>query len=98
MARIKDSAERCLHELFEEQARRTPEAVALEDKDTSLTYGELDGLAEELAAYLRSKNVALDEPVDLTRAWVPEPTPPVARQRMRLSAAVAASATTAPIE
>jgi amino acid adenylation domain-containing protein/thioester reductase-like protein len=63
VSRIKDPAERCLHELFEEQARRTPEAVALEDKDGSLTYGELEDRAERLAAYLRSKNVALDEPV-----------------------------------
>jgi amino acid adenylation domain-containing protein/thioester reductase-like protein len=63
VSRIEDPAERCLHELFEEQARRTPEAVALEDEDTSLTYGELDDLADRLAAYLRSKNIGLDEPV-----------------------------------
>jgi amino acid adenylation domain-containing protein/thioester reductase-like protein len=63
VSRIEDHAERCLHELFEEQARRTPNNVALEDKDASLTYGELDDLAERLAAHLRSKNVALDEPV-----------------------------------
>jgi amino acid adenylation domain-containing protein/thioester reductase-like protein len=63
VSRIEDHAERCLHELFEEQARRTPNNVALEDKDASLTYGELGDLAERLAAYLRSKNVAPDEPV-----------------------------------
>src|SRR5215213_9794856 len=63
MSRAKDSAGRCLHELFEEQARRTPDHVALEDKDVSLTYGELDDLAERLAAYLRSKGISPDEPV-----------------------------------
>src|SRR5215204_2782369 len=63
MSRAKDSAERCLHELFEEQARRTPDHVALEDKDVSLTYGELDDLAERLAAYLRSKDISPDEPI-----------------------------------
>src|SRR5215217_7357767 len=63
MSRAKDSAGRCLHELFEEQARRTPDAVALEDKDISLTYGELDDLADRLAAYLRSKDIGPDEPV-----------------------------------
>jgi amino acid adenylation domain-containing protein/thioester reductase-like protein len=63
VSRIKDPAGRCLHELFEEQARRTPEGVALEDKDTSLTYGELDDLAHRLAAYLRSKGIGPDEPV-----------------------------------
>jgi amino acid adenylation domain-containing protein/thioester reductase-like protein len=60
-ARVKDPADRCLHELFEEQARRTPDAVALEDKDISVTYGELDDLADRLAAYLRSKDVGPDE-------------------------------------
>ena len=63
MSRIKDPADRCLHELFEEQARRTPDDVALEDKDISLTYGELDDLADRLAAYLRSRDVGPDEPV-----------------------------------
>ena len=63
MSRTKDPADRCLHELFEEQARRTPEDVALEDKDVSLTYGELDDLAGRLAAYLRSKDIGPDEPV-----------------------------------
>src|SRR5215204_6977491 len=63
MSRAKDSTDRCLHELFEEQARRTPDHVALEDKDVSLTYGELDDLAERLAAYLRSKDISPDEPI-----------------------------------
>ncbi|HEX6709837.1 MAG TPA: thioester reductase domain-containing protein [Rubrobacter sp.] len=53
----------CLHEIFEEQARRTPDAPALEDVSTSLTYGELDRLAERLAAYLRSVGIGPDEPV-----------------------------------
>ena len=56
-------AESCLHELFEEQARRTPDAVALEDNDISLTYGELDDFAGKLAAYLRSLGIGPDEPV-----------------------------------
>jgi non-ribosomal peptide synthetase component F len=63
VSRIEDPADRCLHELFEEQVRRTPEHVALEDKDISLTYGELDDLADRLAAYLRSKDIGPDEPV-----------------------------------
>jgi amino acid adenylation domain-containing protein/thioester reductase-like protein len=63
VSRTKDPADRCLHELFEEQARRTPEYMALEDKDTSLTYSELNDLADRLAAYLRSKDIGLDEPV-----------------------------------
>src|SRR5215210_7763053 len=61
--RMEDTADRCLHELFEEQARRTPENLALEDKNVSLTYTELDDLAERLAAYLRSKDIRPDDSV-----------------------------------
>jgi thioester reductase-like protein/amino acid adenylation domain-containing protein len=60
---MKDHADLCLHELFEEQARRTPDALALEDASISLIYSELDGLADRLAAYLRSRGIGPDEPV-----------------------------------
>jgi len=60
---MKDPAYLCLHELFEEQARRTPENLALEDTSISLTYRELDELADRLAAYLRSVGIGPDEPV-----------------------------------
>ena len=60
---MKNTDARCLHEIFEEQARRTPDAVALGGRDGSVTYGELDDLSGRLAAYLRSKDVGPDEPV-----------------------------------
>jgi non-ribosomal peptide synthetase component F len=60
---MKDAADLCLHEIFEEQARRTPENPALEDANISLTYSELDRLADRLAAYLRSLGIGPDEPV-----------------------------------
>src|ERR687889_2273934 len=66
-ARMKDSADLCLHELFEEQARRTPDAPALEDARISLTYSELDTLAERLAAYLRRLGIGPDVPVGVYR-------------------------------
>ncbi len=51
----------CLHELFEEQARRIPEAVAVvalppdgADAALSLTYGALDACADRLARHLRA--------------------------------------------
>ena len=31
-----------LHELFEQQARRTPDALAVVDPESALTYEELD--------------------------------------------------------
>jgi amino acid adenylation domain-containing protein/thioester reductase-like protein len=60
---MNDPADLCLHELFEEQARCTPENLALEDAGISLTYRELDSLADRLAAYLRSKGIGRDDPV-----------------------------------
>ncbi|MFJ9737029.1 amino acid adenylation domain-containing protein [Streptomyces sp. NPDC101166] len=46
-------AGRCLHELFEEQAARTPDAVAVVCDGEEVTYGALDAWAEELAGRLR---------------------------------------------
>ena len=47
----------CLHELFEEQAARTPEAVAVEYEGRQLTYRELDRQANQLAHYLQALGV-----------------------------------------
>lgn len=51
----------CLHELFEEQARRSPQATALVDPRISLTYEQLDRQAELLAGYLREQGVGPDD-------------------------------------
>ena len=58
-----DLADACLHELFEKQARRTPQAQAVVDSKISLTYEELDRRTEILAAYLRSLGIGPDEVV-----------------------------------
>ena len=47
-------AKLCLHELIEEQARRTPDAEALVFESERLTYAELDRRADLLAARLRA--------------------------------------------
>ncbi|HCA85840.1 MAG TPA: non-ribosomal peptide synthetase, partial [Streptomyces sp.] len=41
------------HQLFEAQAERTPDAIAVRSQRTSLTYSELNGLANQLADLLR---------------------------------------------
>jgi len=46
-----------LHQLFEQQVRRSPEAVALVYEDQFLTYAELNGRANQLAAYLCRQGV-----------------------------------------
>jgi enterobactin synthetase component F len=55
----------CLHELFVEQARTSPEAVAVVSDGGSLTYGELDRLSMRLASLLQSHGVAADVPVGI---------------------------------
>jgi amino acid adenylation domain-containing protein len=57
--------ERCLHELFEEQVRRTPEAVALVFEEQQLSYGELNARANQLAHFLREQGVGPEVPVGL---------------------------------
>ena len=58
-----EPADLCLHELLEEQARRSPQAPAVVDPRVSLTYEELDRQAELLAGYLRERGVGPDETV-----------------------------------
>ncbi len=48
---------KCVHELFEEQVERTPEAMAVVFEDERLTYRELNQRANHLAHYLRGLGV-----------------------------------------
>jgi amino acid adenylation domain-containing protein len=47
----------CIHELWEQQVEKTPEAVALRYGDRHLTYGELNRRANRLAHHLQSLGV-----------------------------------------
>ena len=47
--------EKCIHELFEAQVEKTPDAIALVFEDQQLTYRELNNRANQLAHYLHSK-------------------------------------------
>ena len=49
--------EKFIHELFEEQAERSPHAVALIYEEQNLTYGELNVRANRLAHHLRKFGV-----------------------------------------
>ncbi|HYP25634.1 MAG TPA: amino acid adenylation domain-containing protein [Blastocatellia bacterium] len=55
----------CAHGLFEEQAKRTPDAVAVTFEDSWLTYRELNRRANKVAHHLRSLGVGPDIPVGL---------------------------------
>ena len=48
-------SQKCIHELFEEQVRRTPHKVAVAFEDETLTYQELNEKANQLAYMLRTK-------------------------------------------
>lgn len=51
---------RCIHELFEEHAARTPQAVAIVADNERLTYAELNEQADRLAQRLRAMGVGPD--------------------------------------
>jgi amino acid adenylation domain-containing protein len=49
--------ERCIHQLFEVQAERTPEAIAVVFGDERVTYAELNRRANQLGHYLKQLGV-----------------------------------------
>jgi len=57
--------EKCLHELFAEQAERTSNAVAVVYEDQCLTYGELDRRSNQLGHHLRGLGVGSEVVVGL---------------------------------
>jgi non-ribosomal peptide synthase protein (TIGR01720 family) len=58
-------ADRCLHELFEAQADRTPLAVAVRFRKESVTYRELDERANRVAQHLRAVGVGAESLVGI---------------------------------
>jgi amino acid adenylation domain-containing protein len=63
---------KCIQELFEEQVRETPDAVALICDDRQVAYRELNGQANQLAHYLRRRGVGPDTRVGLCVQRSPE--------------------------
>ncbi|HWS56093.1 MAG TPA: amino acid adenylation domain-containing protein, partial [Pyrinomonadaceae bacterium] len=62
----------CAHQLFEEQVRRAPDAVALDCGGEPTTYGELNGRANQLAHRLRRLGVGPDSRVAILLWRSPE--------------------------
>ncbi|MEM9163031.1 MAG: condensation domain-containing protein, partial [Cyanobacteria bacterium P01_F01_bin.4] len=59
-------AQICIHQLFEAQVEKTPEAIALIHQDTQLTYQALNHRANGLANHLRSLGVGPETLVGLS--------------------------------
>ena len=57
--------DRCIHELFEEQVRRAPDAVAVVFGERRLSYRELDDQSNRLAHYLRERDIGPEGVVGL---------------------------------
>ncbi|WP_442937379.1 amino acid adenylation domain-containing protein [Nostoc sp.] len=52
--------DKCIHQLFEEQVARTPDAVAVVFENQQLTYHQLNSCANQLAHYLKSLGIKPD--------------------------------------
>jgi amino acid adenylation domain-containing protein len=51
----------CVHQLFEAQAERTPDAIALVLEDKQLTYRQLNTLSNQLAHYLKKQGFGAED-------------------------------------
>ncbi|WBM34629.1 non-ribosomal peptide synthase/polyketide synthase [Pseudomonas sp. NY11382] len=58
--------ERGVHQLFEDQVRRAPDAPALVCGDTALSYAQLDARANRLAHFLRAQGAGADSLVGIS--------------------------------
>ena len=63
--------DKCIHELFAEQAEKTPDKTALVFEDRKFTYSQLDEMSNSLAHFLRKKGVKPNDvvPVIAKRSW-----------------------------
>ena len=59
------SRDSCIHQLFEEQVKRSPKATALVFDEERLTYEELNARANQLAHYLRASGIGPDSLVGI---------------------------------
>ena len=57
--------DKCIHQLFEQQVRLTPDAIAIIFDRLQLTYQELDNRANQLANYLQTQGVKPDTKIGI---------------------------------
>ncbi|MBB5866510.1 non-ribosomal peptide synthase/polyketide synthase, partial [Xanthomonas sp. 3058] len=55
----------CIHHLFEDQVRRTPDAIALQEDEVEVSYAVLEARANQLAHRLRTLGVGAESRVAL---------------------------------
>ncbi|MBD2103128.1 non-ribosomal peptide synthetase [Leptolyngbya sp. FACHB-261] len=68
----------CVHCLFEAQARRTPEAIAVASQNRSLTYQQLNNQSNQIAHYLQGLGVGpeslvgicMDRSLEMVAVWL----------------------------
>ncbi|NOQ25408.1 MAG: amino acid adenylation domain-containing protein, partial [Bacteroidales bacterium] len=57
--------ETTIHEIFEEEVRKNPNHISLVDKGKSVTYSELNEVANQIAHYLRARGVKTENIVGI---------------------------------
>jgi amino acid adenylation domain-containing protein len=62
----------CVHELFEQQVARTPDAIAVIFEQQQLSYRELNQRANQVAHYLRRKGIGPEDLVGVCLERCPE--------------------------
>jgi amino acid adenylation domain-containing protein len=62
----------CLHELFEQNAQRAPDAVAIISGDEHISYQSLDRKANQIARHLRKQGVRLETLVGICARRSPD--------------------------
>lgn len=65
-------SDRCIHHLFEQQAKQSPDAVALVNKTRAMSYGELNQRANALAHQLMEQGVKAEDTVAICADRSPE--------------------------
>lgn len=68
---VENTSEKCVHELFAEQAAKTPEQTALIFENWEFSYKQLNEMSNSLAHFLRRKGVRRGDvvPVIAKRSW-----------------------------